>query len=117
MKFGSKYSSLDEQVIYIEKSKLNIDDMWLIPLDRVTYEISFKNKLKTIQIENVLGEHRSTTLLALELSKVSLYSVQNLFWFPVLFLIAYLSGHLGFPKERSFKSLLGENWNSYLKHA
>ena len=31
------YSILNEQVIYIEKSKLNIDEMWLIPLDRVTF--------------------------------------------------------------------------------
>ena len=51
--------------------------------------------------ENVLGEHRSTTPLALELSKVLLYSVQNCFWFPVLFLIAYLHRHMGSPKERS----------------
>ena len=26
---------LNEQVVYVEKSKLNIADMWLIPLDRV----------------------------------------------------------------------------------
>ena len=37
MGFGSKCSILNGQVIYIEKSKLNIADMWLIPLDRVTY--------------------------------------------------------------------------------
>ena len=30
---------LNGQVIYIEKSILNIVDMWLIPLDRVTYNI------------------------------------------------------------------------------
>ena len=36
MGFGSKCSILNGQVIYIEKSKLNIADMWLIPLDRVT---------------------------------------------------------------------------------
>ena len=35
--FESKCSILNEQVIYIEKSKLNITDMWLIPLDHVTY--------------------------------------------------------------------------------
>ena len=28
---------LNWQVIYIEKSKLNIADMWLIPLHRVTF--------------------------------------------------------------------------------
>ena len=38
MGFGSKCSILNGQVIYIEKSKLNIADMWLIPLDCVTYE-------------------------------------------------------------------------------
>ena len=37
MGFGSKWSILNGQLIYIEKSKLNIADMWLIPLDRVTY--------------------------------------------------------------------------------
>ena len=37
MGFGSKCSILNEQVIYTENSKLNIADMWLIPLDRVTY--------------------------------------------------------------------------------
>ena len=57
-----------------------------------------------IYIENVLGEHRSTTPLALELSKVLLYSVQFFFWFPVLFLITYLHRHMGSPKERSFIS-------------
>ena len=52
-------------------------------------------------MENDLGEHRSPTPLALELSKVLLYSVQIFFWFPVLFLIAYLHRHMGSPKERS----------------
>ena len=37
MGFGSKCSIFAGQVIYIEKSKLNIADMGLIPLDRVTY--------------------------------------------------------------------------------
>ena len=37
MGFGSKCSILNGQVIYVEKSKLNIADMWLIPLDHVTY--------------------------------------------------------------------------------
>ena len=55
-----------------------------------------------IFFKNVLGEHRSTTPLALELSKVLLYSVQNFFWFPVSFLIAYLHRHMSSPKERSF---------------
>ena len=27
------------QVIYIKKSKLNIADMWVIPLDRVTFNL------------------------------------------------------------------------------
>ena len=35
-----KKNILDEQVIYIEKSKLNIADMWLIPLDHVTNVLS-----------------------------------------------------------------------------
>ena len=34
-------STLNEQAIYIEKSKLNIANMWLIPLDRVTYSQRF----------------------------------------------------------------------------
>ena len=37
MGFGSKCSIKNGQVIYIQKAKLNIADMWLIPLDRVTY--------------------------------------------------------------------------------
>ena len=37
MGFKSKYDILNLQVIYIKNSKLNIADMWLIPLDRVTY--------------------------------------------------------------------------------
>ena len=36
MEFGLKCSILNGQVIYIQKSKLNIADMWLIPLDSVT---------------------------------------------------------------------------------
>ena len=36
MGFRSKCSILNGQVICIEKSKLKIADMWLIPLDRVT---------------------------------------------------------------------------------
>ena len=36
MRFGSHCSIFKRQVIYIEKSKFNIADMWLIPLDRVT---------------------------------------------------------------------------------
>ena len=40
MGFGSKCRILNRQVIYIENSKLNIADMWLIPLDRVTYVVS-----------------------------------------------------------------------------
>ena len=36
MGFESKCGILNGQVIYIEKSKLKIGDMWLIPLDRVT---------------------------------------------------------------------------------
>ena len=38
MGFGSKCNILNGLVIYIEKSKLNIADMWLIPLDRVTID-------------------------------------------------------------------------------
>ena len=37
MGFESKCSIFTGQVILIEKSKFNIADMWLIPLDRVTY--------------------------------------------------------------------------------
>ena len=36
MGFGSKYGALNGQMIDIEKSKLNIANMWLIPLDRAT---------------------------------------------------------------------------------
>ena len=62
-------------------------------------------RLDHVKDENDLGEHRSPTPLALELSKVLLYSVQNFFWFPVLFLIAYLHRHMGSPKERSLRIL------------
>ena len=41
MGFESKCSFLNGQVIYVEKLKLNIADMWLIPLDRVTYAVLF----------------------------------------------------------------------------
>ena len=37
MGFESKCSILNGKVIYIKKWKLNIADMWLIPLDRVTF--------------------------------------------------------------------------------
>ena len=37
MGFGSKYSILNGQVLFIKKSKLNDANMWPIPLDRVTY--------------------------------------------------------------------------------
>ena len=37
MGFGSKSSIFNGQQIYIENPKLNIADMWPIPLDRVTY--------------------------------------------------------------------------------
>ena len=36
-RFGSKFSFVNGQVVYIEKPKVNIGDMWLIPLDRATY--------------------------------------------------------------------------------
>ena len=35
-------------MIYIEKSKLNIADMWLIPLDRVTFY--FAGKSNTVHL-------------------------------------------------------------------
>ena len=38
MGFGSKCRILNGQVDYIETSKLNIADMWLISLDRVIYD-------------------------------------------------------------------------------
>ena len=37
MELGSECSILNGQVIYIEKPKLKIAGMWLIPLDRDTY--------------------------------------------------------------------------------
>ena len=37
MGFRSKCSILNGQVIYVEKIKFKILDMWLIPLDHVTY--------------------------------------------------------------------------------
>ena len=39
MELKSKCSIFNGQVIYIEKAKLNIADMWLIPLDRVTHMV------------------------------------------------------------------------------
>ena len=38
MRFGPKCSILNGHVIYIEKSKLNISNMQLIPLDVVTID-------------------------------------------------------------------------------
>ena len=55
----------------------------------------------SIVIENILGEHRLAMPLALELSKVLLYSIQKFFWFPVLFLIAYLRREMCCPEELS----------------
>ena len=46
MGFESKYGILNLQVIYIENSNLNIADMWLITLDRVTYVDSAQKKKK-----------------------------------------------------------------------
>ena len=37
--FESKCNVLNGQVDYIEKLKLNIADMWIIPLDLVTFKI------------------------------------------------------------------------------
>ena len=37
MGLGSKCGILNGQVVYIHKAKLKIADMWLIPLDRVTF--------------------------------------------------------------------------------
>ena len=45
MGFRSKCCISNEQVIYTENSKLNIADMWLIPLDHVTYCQSYKGNL------------------------------------------------------------------------
>ena len=42
MGFGSKFNILNGLVIYIVTSKLNIADMWLVPLDRVTYTVATK---------------------------------------------------------------------------
>ena len=42
MGFGSKWSILNGQVIYIEKSKFNIADMWFIPLDPCHNFVLFK---------------------------------------------------------------------------
>ena len=39
MGFESKYSILNEEVIDIEKSKLNIADMWLVPFDHVIFAL------------------------------------------------------------------------------
>ena len=64
---------------------------------------------------NVLGEHRLTTLLALELLKVLFYSVQKFFWLTVIFLIAYSRRHMCCPKEHSFFffSFFLLSWNFY----
>ena len=40
---GSKCSILNGQVIYVEILKLNIADMWLVPLDHVTYAVADKH--------------------------------------------------------------------------
>ena len=50
MGFESKCSILNGKVTYIEKSKLNIANMWLIPLDRVTYVEDFLHS--TMWFEN-----------------------------------------------------------------
>ena len=60
MGFGC--SILNGQVIYIEKSKLNIADMWLIPFDRVTYMnnviFCFKNRITLVSsLKFVLVAH------------------------------------------------------------
>ena len=48
MQFELKCSILNGQGTYVEKSKLNIANMWLIPLDRVTYITSYLLTLCTI---------------------------------------------------------------------
>ena len=50
MGFGSKCSILNGQVIYIKNLKLNFADMWLIPLDHVTYAIFQKKGAVLSQI-------------------------------------------------------------------
>ena len=46
MGFGSKCSIFTGQVICIEKSKLNFADMWLIPLDRVTFVVLWNSPIR-----------------------------------------------------------------------
>ena len=48
MGFESRCSILNGQMIYIEKAKLKIADMWLIPLDRVTNVIIKAGKVKLV---------------------------------------------------------------------
>ena len=50
MGFESKCSILNGQVIYIEKSKLKIADMWLNSLDRVTIILSEEPRIKSSDI-------------------------------------------------------------------
>ena len=61
MGFVSKCSILNGQVIYIEKSKLDIANMWLIPLDCVTNLL-----LKHLEC-NIIGIHGRLQLLLINL--------------------------------------------------
>ena len=64
MGFRSKCSICPGQVIYIEKSKLNIEDMWLIPLDRVTFVWMFYFELwsaKCVNLSTKIQWHSSNT--------------------------------------------------------
>ena len=65
MGFGSKCRSLNGQVDYIEISKLNIADMRLISLDRVTYVITEINPVfdgDDVQTSILLFHHTETFL-------------------------------------------------------
>ena len=64
MGFESKCSIFHELVINVENSKLNIADMWLIPLDRVTYRegsliMLFPGFVSPVRIHSlsILGEN------------------------------------------------------------
>ena len=66
MGFRSKCNILDGQVIYVKKSKLNIADMWIIPLDHVTYTVI----IFSMNVERLRSEVKiDTGLLAKGISK------------------------------------------------
>ena len=65
-------------MINVENLKLNIADMWLIPLDRVTYLLPVKKQPVKSYIQQPLMENSLTPLTSVMALQTRLFSIQVL---------------------------------------